>query len=71
MLLRILFITLLSFSAKAETNIQVESNSITIIGETHGRPESIQLFQSLIKGYLANNKCLTVALEINSKQLLK
>ena len=46
----------------------IKPNSITIIGETHQRPESIQLFQDLIKGYLKNNKCLTVALEIRSNQ---
>ena len=47
---------------------KLKPNSITIIGETHQRPESIQLFQSLIKGYLKNNECLTIALEINSNQ---
>jgi len=43
-------------------------NSITIIGETHRRPEAIQFFQSLITGYTQKNKCLTVALEIASSQ---
>ena len=47
---------------------KLKPNSITIIGETHQRPESIKLFQDLIKGYLKNNRCLTVALEINSNQ---
>ena len=46
----------------------IKPNSITIIGETHQRPESIKLFQSLIKGYLKNNKCLIIALEIKSNQ---
>jgi len=68
MFLRYLLLTLISFSASAESNIQIKTNSITIIGETHGRPESIKLFQSLIQNYLKNNECLTVALEINSNQ---
>ena len=46
----------------------IKPNSITIIGETHRHPESIKLFQELIKGYLKNNKCFTVALEIHSNQ---
>lgn len=46
----------------------IKPNSITIIGEIHQNPESIKLFQALIKGYLDNNKCLIVALEINSDQ---
>lgn len=47
---------------------QLQPNSITIIGEIHQHPESIKLFQELINGYLKNNKCLTVALEIPSNQ---
>jgi len=43
-------------------------NTITIVGETHQLPESIQFFQSLIDGYLQQGKCLTVALEIASGQ---
>lgn len=46
----------------------IKPHSITIIGETHKRPESFQLFQSLINDYLQKNKCLTVALEIASNQ---
>ena len=46
----------------------IKPDTITIIGETHRHSESINLFQALIKGYLKNNKCLTVALEINSNQ---
>ena len=46
----------------------IKPNSITIIGETHQLPESTKLFQNLIKGYLKNNECLTVALEIDSNQ---
>lgn len=46
----------------------MKPSSITIIGETHRRPESIQFFQSLISRYLQQNKCLVVALEIASSQ---
>lgn len=44
------------------------SKSITIIGESHKRVESIQLFRSLIVDYVQQNKCLTIALEIASSQ---
>ena len=47
---------------------QLNPNTITIIGETHKHPESITLFKSLISGYLKQNKCLTVGLEIVSSQ---
>lgn len=46
----------------------IKPYSLTIIGETHKRPESFQLFQSIINDYLKKNKCLTVALEIASDQ---
>ncbi len=46
----------------------MQPNSITIIGEHHRRPESIQLFQSIISKYLRQDKCLIVALEIASSQ---
>jgi len=44
---------------------QLKPNSITILGETNRRPESIKLFQELIKGHFKNNKCLTGVLCIN------
>jgi hypothetical protein len=46
----------------------LEPRSITIIGEHHKRPESIQLFQYIISRYLRQDKCLVVALEIASNQ---
>lgn len=46
----------------------LKPHSITIIGEQHKRPESIQLFQSIISRYLRQDKCLVVALEIASSQ---
>jgi uncharacterized protein with HEPN domain len=45
-------------------------NSITIIGESHKRLESIELFRSLITEHIQQYKCLTVALEIASSQQL-
>lgn len=69
----IIIIFLFSSSAYAENSYSrilegITPNSITIIGETHKRPEAIRFFQSLITGYTQQNKCLTVALEIASSQ---
>ena len=71
--IRILLVLLLSSSVYAESNHHpilagIKPHSITIIGETHKRPESFQLFQSIINDYLQKNKCLIVALEIASNQ---
>ena len=46
----------------------MEPHSITIVGERHKRPESIQFFRELISRYLQQDKCLAVALEIPSDQ---
>lgn len=43
-------------------------NSITIIGESHKRPEAIQFFRSLISHYLQQDECLAIGLEIASDQ---
>jgi len=69
----ILTALLLSSQTYAESSYRpildgIKSHSITIIGETHKRPESFQLFQSIINDYLQKNKCLIVALEIASNQ---
>ena len=69
----ILLVLLLSSAVFAESNHRsilesIKPDSITIIGETHKRPESFQFFQSIINDYLQKNKCLTVALEIDSNQ---
>lgn len=68
-----IIVLLLSPSVHAENSYSrilegITPNSITIIDETHKRPEAIQFFQSLITGYTQQNKCLTVALEIASSQ---
>jgi uncharacterized iron-regulated protein len=69
------FMTVLCFSFEAhstETYKRIveglEPHSITIIGESHQLPESIQFFQELISSYLQQDKCLTVALEVVSSQ---
>ncbi len=69
----ILLVLLLSSSVYAESNhhpilASIKPHSVTIIGETHKRPESFQFFQSIINNYLQKHKCLTVALEIASNQ---
>ncbi|MCO6428233.1 hypothetical protein [Nitrosomonas communis] len=46
----------------------LEPNSITIIGEYHKQPESIQFFEELIYSHFQQDKCLVVALEIASNQ---
>jgi uncharacterized iron-regulated protein len=46
----------------------LEPHTITIIGERHKRPESIQFFRELISSYLQQGGCLTIALEIASDQ---
>jgi hypothetical protein len=59
-----------AYSAEIQSQILkgMEPNTITIIGEKHKRPESVQFFRSLIADYLQKNECLTVALEIASSQ---
>ncbi|MBY0545255.1 MAG: hypothetical protein K2Q14_06895 [Gammaproteobacteria bacterium] len=70
----LIFVTLLfSPAAYAENGYNrilagMTPNSITIIGETHKKPEAIEYFQSLITSYLQQSKCLTIALEIVSSQ---
>lgn len=65
-----LFSSIPAYSSEVQDLIMegMEPNSITIIGEHHKRPESIHLFQSIISGYLRQNKCLVVALKIASNQ---
>ena len=69
-----LILYILSFHASAATYgpilAQLKPATITIIGETHKRTESIQVFQGLMTDYLRQKKCLTVGLEINSEEQL-
>lgn len=66
----ILFSSFQAHSIRAQNRIVegLEPHSITIIGERHKRPESIQFFRELVARYLQQDKCLTVALEIASNQ---
>jgi hypothetical protein len=65
-----LFSLLLTNAAAAFDRVvlDMEPNSITIIGEKHKQPESIEYFRSLVTDYLQKNGCLTVALEIANNQ---
>lgn len=69
----ILLVLLLSSAVFAESNhhpilASINPHSVTIIGETHKRPESFQFFQSIINDYVQKHKCLILALEIASNQ---
>lgn len=59
-----------AYSTETQNRIieNLKPNSITIIGEYHKKPESIQYFQELISRYFKQGKCLVVALEIASSQ---
>jgi uncharacterized iron-regulated protein len=72
---RLFAIIILIFSASASSaDIYKQvlegmtSYSITIIGETHKRTESIHFFRTLVSDYVQQNRCLTIALEIASSQ---
>lgn len=46
----------------------IKPGNIVIIGETHQKPESTQLFALLVDEAQERHKCLTVGLEINQSQ---
>uniref|UniRef100_UPI00402B6884 hypothetical protein n=1 Tax=Methylomonas sp. PHL2-19 TaxID=3438878 RepID=UPI00402B6884 len=46
----------------------INPGNIVIIGETHQKPESAQLFALLVDSALKRHQCLTVGLEINHNQ---
>jgi hypothetical protein len=50
---------------------RIKPGTITIIGETHKKPESIELFQSLTLDTIKRHKCVVVGLEIASDQQTK
>ncbi len=73
--MRFLTIIILLFSSPTYSSDAYKSihdgivpNSITIIGESHRRPETVKFFESLITEYLQHNKCLIIALEVASNQ---
>jgi hypothetical protein len=47
---------------------QVKPGTITIIGETHKRAESVEMFQSLATDVIQNHQCVVIGLEIASDQ---
>jgi len=57
-------------SASTTTSIleNVKPQTITIIGESHQRSESVQLFQKLVTEALKKFQCVIVGLEIASNQ---
>lgn len=46
----------------------IKPGNIVIIGESHQKPESTQLFALLVDAALERHQCLTVGLEINRNQ---
>ncbi len=47
---------------------QIKPDTITLIGETHKKVESVELFQSLVLAVIKNQKCVVIGLEIASDQ---
>jgi hypothetical protein len=51
---------------------QIKPGTITIIGETtHKKPESVELFKSLVLGTIKNHQCVVIGLEIAGEQQTK
>ncbi|SJM94272.1 hypothetical protein [Crenothrix polyspora] len=69
---RLVFALLLPISSLAATQDpileQIKPNTITIIGESHKRPESSEFFQTLVSDTIKNHQCVVVGLEIGSDQ---
>jgi len=47
---------------------QIKPGTITIIGETHKKVESVQLFENLALAVIQNRQCVVIGLEIASDQ---
>ena len=47
---------------------QIKPGTITIIGETHKKTESVELFQSLVLDVIKHYQCVVIGLEIASDQ---
>ena len=47
---------------------QIKPGTITIIGETHKKPESVELFKSLVLEAIKDHQCVVIGLEIASNQ---
>lgn len=72
MYLRTLALLLLSSSVCAASYNPIlggmTPHSITFIGETHRHIESVEFIEGLVSEFVRQNKCLTVALEIDDDQ---
>lgn len=47
---------------------QIKPDTITIIGESHKKPESVELFQNLVLDVVRDHHCVVIGLEIASDQ---
>ena len=47
---------------------QIKPDTITFIGESHKKPESVELFQNLVLDVIKAHHCVVVGLEIASDQ---
>jgi hypothetical protein len=47
---------------------QIKPGSVTIIGETHKKVESVELFQNLALSVVRHYQCVVIRLEIASDQ---
>jgi uncharacterized iron-regulated protein len=69
---QLVFVLLLPLPALAATQDlileQIKPHTITIIGESHKRPESSEFFQTLVSETIKNHQCVVVGLEIGSDQ---
>lgn len=72
LLKRIIFVLLFPVSSLAAIYNpileQIKPGTITIIGETHKKAESIELFKSLVLDAIKNHQCVVIGLEIASDQ---
>jgi len=69
---RIIFVLLLPVSSLAALYDpileQIKPGVITIIGESHKKNESVELFQNLVLDVIRHYQCVVVGLEIASDQ---
>lgn len=70
--LRVIFALLLPITTLAASYApiieQIKPDTITIIGETHKKAESIELFKNLVLDTIKNYQCVVIGLEIASDQ---
>ena len=70
--LRVIFALLLPITSLAASYApiieQIKQDTITIIGESNKKTESIELFKSLVLDTIKNYQCVVIGLEIASDQ---